>query len=245
MVSKPVMYLDQGITVAGSGFNAWEPVVVSIELGESQFYDPVKGSQYLYNPTLGQADSNGGGAWTLTVEGPLNEVGSIAGGGSRGLSNIDRMLEAGVVTVLAVGQDGSMASWPVAVVAETPVVEAETPPSIATSLIVAPVVAGGEVSVYGAGFGPKERFSLVAVTGIGKGTSYGKQGQAYGFYDKGTLAPSGVFERLGLTLGMAEETGAFMVSISPTQAPGIYTLEAVGVEGSYATAPLVILAEAK
>jgi len=215
------MYLDQGITIAGSGFRTFEPVTVRVSLGSGA------------NASLGVADSNGGGAWMLTVNGPLTNLTGIA-------DNMSRLLAADVVTIMADGADGSKASWPVGVIAEMPV--AADPPSTGVSLVVAPVVAGEAVTVYGAGFGPKERFSLVAVTGIGKGTSYGKQGQEYGFFDKGTLAPSGVFERYGLTLGVAEETGAFMVSISPTQAPGIYTLEAVGVEDSYATAPLIILA---
>ena len=239
MVAKPTVYLDQGITVAGSGFRPWEPVVVSIDLGPSvQFYDPQKGSQFLLNPTLGQSDSNSGGAWTLSLDGPLSDLSGVA-------KNMERLLEAGVVTILAEGQDGSKASWPVALMAEMPVDEASAITGTASLALAGPVVAGEAGTVYGAGFGPKERFSLVAITGIGQGTSFSPQGQEYGFHDRGTIEASGVFERFGLTLGVAEDTGAFMVDISPTQAPGVYTLEAVGVDGSYATAPLVILAEAK
>jgi len=234
MVSEPTMYLDQGITVAGSGFNPWEPIIVTIDLGEPLESFAGGWGAATFNPSLGQVDSNSSGAWTLTVEGPLTDIGGVS-------KNMARLLDAGVITILAEGQDGSKASWPVGVMAETPPPEAPGP-SIATSLIVAGLVEeGGEVMVYGAGFKAKERLSLVTITGIGKGTSYAPQGVEYGFYDKGTIAPSGVFERQGVTLGVAEETGAFMISISPSGGPGAYTLEAFGVDGSYATAPLIIV----
>ena len=235
MVSEQTMYLDQGITITGSGFNPWEPVIVTVDLG-----GPIESfaggwGAATFNPSLGQVDSNSGGAWTLSVDSPVMDIGGIS-------ENRDRLLEAGVITILAEGQDGNKASWPVSVVAETPTGGAAGV-SRASSLIVAgPVVAGEEVMVYGAGFKARERFSLVAVTGIGKGTSFSPHGQEYGFFDRGTIEASGVFERFGLTLGVAEDTGAFMVDISPSQAPGVYTLEAYGVDGSYATAPLVILA---
>jgi hypothetical protein len=235
MVDRPTMYLDQGLMIAGSGFMPFEPVVVSIDLGTLQYYDG--GSKYLYPPTLGETDSNGGGAWTLKVDGPINGLRSVIGGGSGGLSNMDRLLEAGVVTILAEGLDGSKASWPVAVMAETPVVDVIAPPSIGTSLIVAaPVVQGGNVTVYGAGLQSKEAVSIVVIKGIGKGADYGV---------KGSVEASGVFERQGLGTTVSEETGAFMMSIPANLDPGIYTLEVVGVEGSFATAPLIVLAGPK
>ena len=234
MVSEPTMYLDQGITISGSGFNPWEPVIVTVDLGEPLESFAGGWGAATFNPSLGQVDSNSGGAWTMAVDGPLTNISGIS-------KNKDRLLESGVITILAEGQDGNKASWPVAVVAEAPTDGANG--LRAASLAVAgPVVAGEAGTVYGAGFGSKERFSLVAITGIGEGTSFSAQGQEYGFYDRGTIEASGVFERFGLTLGVAEDTGAFMVNISPTQAPGVYTLEAVGVDGSYATAPMVILA---
>ena len=177
-------------------------------------------------------DSNSGGAWTLSVDGPVTDIGGVS-------KNMARLLESGVVTILAEGQDGNKASWPVAVAAEAPVDADGT--SRATSLIVAgPVVAGEEVMIYGAGFKARERLSLVSIVGIGEGiTDYGEFSPGF---SRGVVEGSGEFERVGQTLAVAETTGAFMISIIPTGAPGVYTLEAYGVDGSYATAPLVILA---
>ena len=233
VVSSPTMYLDQGITISGSGFNPWEPVIVTVDLGEPLESFAGGWGAATFNPSFGQVDSNSGGAWTLSVDSPVMDIGGIS-------KNRDRLLEAGVITILAEGQDGNKASWPVAVVAESPADEAAGP-SFATSLIVAgPVVSGDEVMVYGAGFKAKERLSLVSIVGIGEGiTDYGEFSPGF---SRGAVEGSGEFERLGQTLAVAETTGAFMLSINPSGGPGVYTLEAFGVDGSYATAPLIILA---
>ena len=234
------VYLDQGITVVGSGFQPWEPVVVSIDLGPPvQYYDPKKGSQYFLSPILGQSDSNSGGAFTMTLEGPLSELKGVS-------KNMTRLSEAGVVTILAEGQDGSKASSPVTLVAETPAADETAASSVATSLTVAPVVAGGSTTVYGAGFNSRDRVSIVAITGIGEAKSWGSMGASYLDFNRGGVAGSGAFERVGLTSGAAEKSGAFALSISPGMSPGVYTIEAYGTDsGAVATAPLVILAEAK
>ena len=234
------VYLDQGITVVGSGFQPWEPVVVSIDLGPPvQYYDPKKGSQYFLSPILGQSDSNSGGAFTMTLEGPLSELKGVS-------KNMTRLSEASVVTILAEGQDGSKASSPVTLVAETPAADETAASSVATSLTVAPVVAGGSTTVYGAGFNSRDRVSIVAITGIGEAKSWGSMGASYLDFNRGGVAGSGAFERVGLTSGAAEKSGAFALSISPGMSPGVYTIEAYGTDsGAVATAPLVILAEAK
>jgi hypothetical protein len=214
-------------------------VVVSIDLGPPvQYYDPKKGSQYFLSPILGQSDSNSGGAFTMTLEGPLSELKGVS-------KNMSRLTEAGLVTILAEGQDGSKASWPVALVAETPAApEKAAASSIATSLTVAPVAAGGSTTVYGAGFNSRDRVSIVAITGIGEAKSWGSMGASYLDFNRGGVEGSGAFERVGLTSGAAEKSGAFALSISPGMAAGVYTIEAYGTDsGAVATAPLVILAE--
>ena len=224
MVSSPTMYLDQGITIAGSGFLAFEPVTISVKLGSS------------VNPSLGVADSNAGGAWMLAINEPVSELSGIS-------DNMSMLEGAEVVTILATGADGSIAGWPVGVMAEMPV--AAAPPSTGANLTVAgPVAAGGIATVYGSGFDSRDRVSIVVITGIGEGSSFSPQGQEYGFYDRGTIAASGVFERFGLTTAAAEKNGAFQLSITaPSVDPGVYTLEAYGTDsGSFATAPLIITA---
>jgi hypothetical protein len=220
------MYLDQGLTVSGSGFLAFEPVVVSVKLGSTD----------LLNPSLGIADSNAGGAWTLSVT-AVSDVAGIA-------DNTDRLLGSDVVTLLAVGEDGSKASTPIAVVAATPAATAA--PSVGASLTVAaPVVAGGSTTVYGAGFSSRDRISIVAITGIGQAKSWGSMGASYLDFDRGGTTGSGDFERAPLTSGAAEYSGGFSLAITaPSVDPGVYTVEAYGADsGAMATAPMIIIAE--
>ena len=53
------VYLDQGLTIRGSGFLSFEPVQVYIDLMDVR------------DPNLGFATANGSGAFELVIEGPL------------------------------------------------------------------------------------------------------------------------------------------------------------------------------
>ena len=212
MSSSPVLYLDESATFWGSGFRAFEPLRVFIDLGDVQ-------------ANLGFADANGGGAWSFTIEeDTLGEVSSVS-------SNAAAFIEAGVVSVVGEGLDGTLASTPVSVVAETPAPPAvPDPPSIASSLLVgsvtdtgqfvAGVVAeGGNARMLGAGFGPNEGAAITVLTGLG---------------DLGEIKTEGV------TIAPANANGAFSKDIVFALEPGVYTLEARGVGGSFATTALWI-----
>lgn len=117
----------------------------------------------------------------------------------------------GVRTLLAVGTGGTRASVPVTIVAKA---VAATAPS--TSLVVGVAVKGGTTTIWGAGFKPKEGVSFVAVgAAAGKDTIVGGQS--------------------------ANDSGALQVDVTISLDPGIYTLKAVGDQGSEATAPLVVV----
>ena len=85
-------------------------------------------------------------------------------------------------------------------------------------VIVAAVETGGTTSVWGSGFGAFERISLVA-------------GATSGGND------------VILGSSVANQSGAFSAEVGVDLGPGIYSLWAIGDDGSQATAPLLILAE--
>ena len=85
-------------------------------------------------------------------------------------------------------------------------------------VIVAAVETGGTTSVWGSGFGAFERISLVA-------------GAATGGND------------VILGSSVANQSGAFSAEVGVDLGPGIYSLWAIGDDGSQATAPLLVLAE--
>lgn len=117
----------------------------------------------------------------------------------------------GVKSILAEGSEGSKASVPVVLISSQPV----TPPSPSTSLAASPVGFVDETTIWGAGFKPDEAVSISVLLGSGTG------------------------ERI-VAGGQANETGAFQIDTTVSLSAGIYTLKAVGEDGSEATAPLVV-----
>ena len=204
MVGSPTMYLDDGFEVWGSGYRAFEPVIVYIDLGPQT------------QPNLGFADANSGGAWRLVI----GNVGELRGTGR----SRDKMLEAGLLTVIGEGADGSVASAPVWALASRPVPPpVAKPPSIASSLVGGTVVKDGVLTVVGAGFEPNERVTFLVVTGTG---SAGEE------LRKVSGPPS-----------QANDSGSFTGTIPAGYDPGTYTIEAVGASGSIATAGMIITEE--
>ena len=227
MVSSPIIYLDGGVTVAGSGFRPFEPVAVVVDLG---------GTASL-NPVLGTAEANAGGAWMLEVAGPLS-----------GISG--NLTAASVVTILAEGADGSMASWPVGVQAVGTVVVEERITYPDTSLqanltIIAPVVKGEFVTVIGSGYNPKETVALIALLGFPKESSRTADGDGTPFIQTITFEASEIAKRKSLKIVQAEDTGAFVTEVKVSLDPGVYTLEGQGTDGSLGTGGLVVLAAPK
>ena len=91
-VSPMAVYLDQKLTISGSGFPHNEPVLVSLDLGGN------------LEPKLGVAESDEDGSWSLSLR-PL--------GGKSGVNRTAAtILAQGTVTVKALSRDGGTSSTP-------------------------------------------------------------------------------------------------------------------------------------
>jgi len=175
---------------------------------------------------LAPVDSNGGGAWTFTVD-DLSSLASLNKWKSTILGNH-------IVSVIAEGADGSRATAPVFVLGEAPPpppppVQLPSPPiptSIGSSLTGGTVVEGGTVTVWGAGFYGNEIIKFSGIKGV---------------------TEDGLPSRVVLATGKASPGGALTQDVSFTDAfpPGFYTLEAIGVVSGYATSAIQVVAAAK
>jgi hypothetical protein len=207
MVSKPAFYLDEELTVAGSGFQRFEPVIVIFDLGAGK------------EPTLGFVDADIGGAWSISFE----NVGA-AGRISRSAA---ALASAGVVTLRADGVDGSTASSPVNILGvEMPAAPEPPPdPGVATSLTAGTVETEGTIEVVGAGYAPNESVKFLVITGVGEGNIAGDP------------------KRSSVGGGQANDKGVVLATLVVRLAPGAYTLEGIGINGSVASAALIVVEE--
>ena len=225
-VSSPAVYLDQEVTVSGSGFLKYEPAIVFIDLGDG------------VEPTLGFVDSNRGGAWSITLS-PLGEESSVS-------RNSNEILSQGVVTIKAQGADGSTGSTALHVMgAETPVVEAGPEPAEAPSLTAGTMWVKGSIDIVGSGFNPNENVTLLAWVGVGEGVRAGVVVPGAGDIKKRAIK-QGIANDKGvavITLDLAcqdpddaDEDGSFGCILEPDD----YTVEAIGSDTTQATAALSI-----
>ena len=150
MISKSGFYLNEPLTISGSGFGEFEPIILFFDLGDGN------------EPNLGFANANKGGAWTITIPG----ADTLSGVNS----NVDLLTEASVVTLKAVGELGSAASTPVTVLGEAAPEVVEIP---SATLSAGLVLVGGDIPVLGAGYAPNETVTIVAITGSGEVTTIG------------------------------------------------------------------------
>jgi hypothetical protein len=127
--------MDEPVSVWGSGFLIGESVTLILVIdGQNQL---IVGDADRFH-----AEANVSGAFTASLD-------SL--GGSSGESTL------GIMTLLAMGGFGSIASTPVMITA-TP-----TSTSPATSLLAQPVEPGNDTTIWGAGFMANEAVSIVAV----------------------------------------------------------------------------------
>ena len=225
-VSSGAVYLDGELTVSGSGFLKYEPVIVYIDLGDGA------------EPTLGFVDSNRGGAWSLTLR-PLGGESSVS-------RNSAEILSQGVVTVKAQGADGSTASTALHVMgAETPVPVAGPTPGEAPSLTAGTMWIKGSIDIVGSGFNPNENVTLLTWVGVGEGIRAGE-----------VVPGAGDTEKRAIKQGIANDKGVVIISLDlACQDPddenedgdfrcllgiGAYTLEAIGSDTTRATAALIV-----
>jgi hypothetical protein len=147
-VSGNPVYLDQGLTIWGSGFQPFEPVQVFFDLqGEP-------------DPNLGFANANGGGAFELSLSAPLTAISGVT-------RQQSKLLALDAVTIMVKGADGSIGSTPVKVQAEPspPVIRPPAEPvTVDASLVAGCVVQGMSLTVWGAGFVPGEVTNVFLVT---------------------------------------------------------------------------------
>ena len=225
-VSSNAVYLDQAVTVSGSGFLKYEPAIVYIDLGDG------------VEPTLGFVDSNRGGAWSLTLR-PFGGESSVS-------RNSAEILSQGVVTVKAQGADGSTASTALHVLgAETPVDVPGPTPGEAPGLTAGTMWIKGSIDIVGSGFNPNEKVTLLAWVGVGEGVRAGV-----------VVPGAGDIEKRAIKQGAANDKGAVVITLDlACQDPedededgnlgcilglGDYTIEAVGFDTTQATAVLSI-----
>ena len=225
-VSSPAVYLDQAVTISGSGFLKYEPAIVFIDLGDG------------VEPTLGFVDSNRGGAWSVTLR-PLGGETSVS-------RNSGEILSQGVVTVKAQGADGSTASTALHVMgAETPVVEPGPTPGEAPSLTAGTMWIKGSINIVGSGYNPNENVTLLTWVGVGEGVRAGV-----------VVPGAGDIEKRAIKQGIANDKGAVVINLDlACQDPddenedgdfrcllgtGDYTIEAIGSDTTRATAVLSV-----
>jgi len=144
-----------------------------------------------------------------------NATANAAGSFSASFAGIGGTTAKGIRAISAIGADGSVASVPVMIVG------ASLPdPSPSSSLLVAEVAKGDATTIWGAGFIAGEQVSVTALGAGAGGTD------------------------IILVGGEANASGALLLSVSIALDPGIYTAQALGNQGSQATAPLAVV-EAK
>ena len=223
------LYLDSSATIHGSGFGKYEPVTANIDLGSSK-------------PELGKTTADAGGAWSITVA----NLGAVSG-----LS-----VSTAAQTLLARGDDGSLASVPVTIAANAPV--AEVPFENTAAITGGSGTTGGTITIYGSGFTSAEYVSMrwafteaeyaaakergcKDAKSIARNTSAANSTNPY-CYDSG-IKGGGV----KLDAATADTvSGAFTYTLKVGTMPaGVFTLLATGSDGSRASASIVVTAAAK
>jgi len=242
-ITPDTFYLSDGVTVSGAGFESFEPVLVYFSVGPTAQCVALQGTSAGTRsggveqgwsactpgfPALssGPVDSNGGGAWTMTVD-ELGSLGSVNKWKTTILAN-------GVISVIAEGADGSRATAPAFVLGEAPppppaAVESGPPPiptNISSSLSGGTVTQGGTITVTGGGFQPNEIVKFMGVNGA---------------------TDDNMPKRTELATGKASAGGAFSQDITfpDSFAPGYYTLEARGLVSGYGSSAIQVVAAAK
>ena len=149
-VSKSTLSVSEEVTIYGSGFRKYEPVLLVLQLDGN--LSAIIGG--------GKVTANGAGAFAETFSG-LSEDAAIAARASGGGQ------------ILAQGADGSLASTGVHIISSAPKV-----PSIGTSLIASSAESGGTSQIYGSGFKAGEAISIIAVAADGGDDKIVAGGQA-------------------------------------------------------------------
>lgn len=205
------VFLDEGLTVMGSGFQSFEPVQVYIDL------------MGVRDPNLGFATANGSGAFELVIEGPLFDIPGID-------RTRDSLLSLDAVTIMARGADGSIATTPAHIIANRPIPTIRpTPPpgSVDDSLYASCAIIGNSATVWGAGSKPGEAMNIFLITG-----SHADGGPLQSLVGSAVANSRGAFKG---TIQIEESVGGSDLE------PGLFAIRSAGIRGTEATAPLIVV----
>ena len=163
VVAGGTIYLDGSATIWGSGFEKFEPVTVFVDIDNRQ--DVSKG----VNLVVGTATADEGGAFSIVANGAeyTSKV-SFEPDTFRDVPNLAQRMADGVragaiFSLVAVGEDGTRASTPVAIKAQSPLVPPPPAAPVKGSIMVGSIgqdglfinglaAEGAEVTIIGAGF---------------------------------------------------------------------------------------------
>jgi len=205
------VFLEEGLTIRGSGFQAFEPVQVYIDLEGG------------LDPNLGFATANGSGAFELVLEAPLWDIPGID-------RTRDILISLDAVTVMARGADGSIATTPANIRNERPIVILRPPPPppiVDASLFASCAIIGNSTTVWGAGSKPGEATNVFIITGSAtEGAFIHSQVGSAVANDRGAFRA---------TIEIEESIGDWDIE------PGLYTIKSAGIRGTEATAPLIVV----
>ena len=163
------IFLDGAATIWGSGFEKFEPVSVFFDIDNKP--DVSKG----VNLIVGVATADEGGAFMLSASGFTDAI-VFQPDTFKGVANLGKRfadgVKAGVVfSLVAQGEDGTRATTPVLVKAQSPLPPAPLPVPVKGSVLVGSTAAdgsfvnglaeeGGEITIIAAGFGAGDLIPL-------------------------------------------------------------------------------------
>ena len=211
--SDDYVFLDEGLTIRGSGFHSFEPVQVYIDLEGGP------------DPNLGFATANGSGAFELVMEAPLGDIPGID-------RTRDTLLSLDAVTVRAFGAEGSIATTPAQIRAERPLISIylpPPPPDVDANLLASCAIIGNAATVWGSGAKPGESMNLYLVTG-----SLADGAPVQSLVGTAIANSRGAFKG---TIQIEESVGDTEIE------PGLFMIRAAGILGTYATAPLIVVSQ--
>jgi len=214
--------LDEPLTVWGSGFRAFEPVTLVLEIRKNKDIAVVQ-----------TRSTNGNGAWEIKIDN-LGKAGIPGGDVGNKASFLTRE---SVITLSANGEDGSKASAPVRVVA------GKRPVEIVEVIDPTPVPIGASIVL------DKNTFSLDDSLTI-MGSGYKANEEVTVLFNVGKIRPIVGTVRANETGSWVIETGALSgINIARTDLAGSGTLLSEagsvtmlgqGLRGTMATAPVVV-----
>ena len=209
--SDNYVFLNQSLTLRGSGYQSFEPVQVYIDLEGGP------------DPNLGFATANGSGAFELVIEGHLGDIPGID-------RTRDTLLSLDAVTVMARGADGSIATTPAHIRDERPIgILRPVPPPVTVdaTLFASCAIIGNSATVWGAGYKPGEVTNIFLITGS---TAEGAPIQS--LVGSAVANDRGAFKAI---IEIEESIGDSDIG------PGLFALRSAGIRGTEATAPLMVV----